>query len=232
MTNYGIEDENGEAYTVGLQGEVVARRVAQRLANEQRKSVYLYEMGEDGEHDGESEEIEPETEPETVAYSYIEAGEQRSAEHACTTEQAIAAAVSHLDAIAHDGGYAYRAEETGLWYEVSADDMAELGAAVLAGRASQAYSLWCAGCGEEIDDPTELNAATITDNQIAALSREARAAGDNAMVLTCQRALANPEDYAGLTGDDAPESDVASSIARARQLCADAINRTRAQAEA
>lgn len=90
----------------------------------------------------------------SITYAYVEHGEQRSAEQACTTEQAVAAAVDHLDAVAHNGGYAYRAEETGSWYAVSADDMAELGAAVLGGRASEAYSLWCAGCGDEIDDPT------------------------------------------------------------------------------
>lgn len=90
----------------------------------------------------------------TIEYSYVEGGEQLSASHPCTTAQAIAAAVDHLDAIEHDHGYAYRAEETGSWYAVTVDDMAEFGAAVLAGRASQAYSLWCAGCGEEIEDPT------------------------------------------------------------------------------
>lgn len=41
-TNYGIADEHGTDYTVGLQGEVVARRVAQRLADKHGKSVYLY----------------------------------------------------------------------------------------------------------------------------------------------------------------------------------------------
>lgn len=55
MTNYGIADENGTDYTVGLQGDVVARRTAQRLADQHGKPVYLYEMGADGE----PEEIEP-----------------------------------------------------------------------------------------------------------------------------------------------------------------------------
>lgn len=90
----------------------------------------------------------------TITYSYVEHDEQRSAEHPCTAEQAVAAAAAHLGAVAHGGGYAYRAEETGSWYAVSIGDMAELGAAALAGRASEAYSLWCAGCGAEIDDPT------------------------------------------------------------------------------
>lgn len=145
-TNYGIADEYGTDYTVGLSPEVEARRVAQRLADRHRKPVYLYEIG--------SEDEPEEIVPETITYCYVAAGEQRSAEHTCTTECAIAAAVSHLDAIEHDGGYAYRAEETGSWYAVVADDMAEFGAAVLAGRATEAYSLWCAGCGAEIEDPT------------------------------------------------------------------------------
>lgn len=99
-------------------------------------------------------EIGSDAEPETVEYTYVEHGEQRSASHPCATEQAVNAAVAHLDAVGHGSGYAYRAEETGSWYAVTSDDMAELGAAILAGRATQAYSLWCAGCGEEIDDPT------------------------------------------------------------------------------
>ena len=200
MTNYGIADENGTDYTVGLQG-LVARRTAQDLANRHGKPVYLYTRVTTSDlTSGQIEDLEESTEdadiraacarvlservdglypiqyvenhgddleaiaealsepeeiaPETISYSYVEGGKQRSAEHACTTEQAIGAAVEHLDAIEHDGGYAYRAEETGSWYAVHAGDMAELGAAVLAGRASEAYSLWCAGCGEEIDDPT------------------------------------------------------------------------------
>lgn len=55
MTNYNIADEVGTDYTVGLQGDLVARRTAQRLADQHGKSVYLYEVGSDDE----PEEIEP-----------------------------------------------------------------------------------------------------------------------------------------------------------------------------
>lgn len=55
MTTYGIADEHGTDYTVGLQGEEVARRSARRLAHRHGKSVYLYEVGSDAE----PEEIEP-----------------------------------------------------------------------------------------------------------------------------------------------------------------------------
>jgi len=59
MTNtyWSIDTGNGDQITTGLQPEVHARRVAQRIANERGESVYLYESGQ-GE-DVEAEEIEP-----------------------------------------------------------------------------------------------------------------------------------------------------------------------------
>ena len=156
-TTYSIDNGDGNQLCAGLQGYDAARKAAQARANDLGETVYLYAPSEVAEAEERGEEHESEAiEPETVAYSYVDGGVQRSAEHRCTTEQAIAAAVDHLDAIEHGTGYAYRAEETDSWYEVTADDMAELGGAVLAGRASAAYSLWCAGCGSEIDDPTAL----------------------------------------------------------------------------
>jgi hypothetical protein len=44
-----------------------------------------------------------------------------------------------------DGAWTYYADETRSRWRVSADDLAVYGAAVLDGRASEAYSLWCAG---------------------------------------------------------------------------------------
>lgn len=66
---YGIADENGNDYTVGLQGEVVARRTAQRIADKHGKTVYLYEMGGEGE----PEEIEPTTTTKLTAATITEA---------------------------------------------------------------------------------------------------------------------------------------------------------------
>ena len=42
--------------------------------------------------------------------------------------------------------YRYLADETDEWYQVTPDDVADLGAAKLSG-ATDYYSLWCSGCG-------------------------------------------------------------------------------------
>jgi hypothetical protein len=56
MTNYAIDDGDGNRLTAGLQ-EHNAEQVAQRMANERGESVYLYETGVD--EDGEYLEIAP-----------------------------------------------------------------------------------------------------------------------------------------------------------------------------
>lgn len=64
-TYWAIDDGNGNQLTTGLDGQV-ARKTAQRMANERGESVYLYDAGSpiggDGEPDTtiEAEEIAPE----------------------------------------------------------------------------------------------------------------------------------------------------------------------------
>jgi hypothetical protein len=57
MSNYAIDDGEGNRLTAGLQ-EHNAQSVAQRMADERGESVYLYETGED-EADAEPVEIQP-----------------------------------------------------------------------------------------------------------------------------------------------------------------------------
>lgn len=66
-TYWNIEDGNGTDLSQGIQSETVARKAAQRIANERGKSVYLYESGSGisgGEGDADTtvdaEEIAPE----------------------------------------------------------------------------------------------------------------------------------------------------------------------------
>lgn len=58
MANYGLDDGHGNCVTTGLQ-EHEARRVAQRLADERGKVLYLYALAEGDGEPGESEEIHP-----------------------------------------------------------------------------------------------------------------------------------------------------------------------------
>lgn len=53
--------------------------------------------------------------------------------------------------VEYRGGYAYRAEETRLWYAVTHEEVEEL-AEMLADGTADAYSLWCTSAGEEISD--------------------------------------------------------------------------------
>lgn len=47
--------------------------------------------------------------------------------------------------------YTYRADETGSHIEVTGDELARLGAALLDGRTmSEAYSVWCTESGHEV----------------------------------------------------------------------------------
>lgn len=62
------------------------------------------------------------------------------------------AGVDRLDAVElPDGHYAYLAPETGSWYHITEYDICDLGEALLADE-DDAYSVWCASCGDEIDD--------------------------------------------------------------------------------
>jgi len=53
---YAIDSMHGNELTTGIQSEIVARRAAQNHANRIGETVYLYEVGSDGE----PEAIEPE----------------------------------------------------------------------------------------------------------------------------------------------------------------------------
>lgn len=82
--------------------------------------------------------------------------------------------IKHLNAVElRDGDFAYHAEETDEWYRVTATDVEELGAA-LRDKEPNAYSFWCAGCGERVDD---------TDHD--ALDEIAEAGGDPAYRCQC-----------------------------------------------
>lgn len=52
MTNYSIDDATGTLLCAGLQGDVVAYRTAQRLANERGELVRLYESDALSEDEG------------------------------------------------------------------------------------------------------------------------------------------------------------------------------------
>lgn len=59
MATYGLDDGNGNCITTGLQ-EHLARRTAQRMANERGVALYLYALAEGDGEPGASEEIAPE----------------------------------------------------------------------------------------------------------------------------------------------------------------------------
>ncbi len=87
---------------------------------------------------------------DTITYAYVRHGSLRHAALKCERASAIAAAAGYLEASQSDAGWTYLAEETGETFVVTDDNMAKLGAAVLAGRASDAYSYWCTSCGHEL----------------------------------------------------------------------------------
>jgi hypothetical protein len=92
---------------------------------------------------------------ETINYQYLDADRtERSGAWTGATATAVRAGVERLSAVKVDdrGDHAYRADETGKWYQVTESDVAELGAAILAGHGGDTYSLWCTGAGEEISD--------------------------------------------------------------------------------
>lgn len=84
--------------------------------------------------------------PDVIRYAYLGAGGvEESAEWSGQYGSALAAGVRYLDAEeTASARYEYHSTETGSRWIVDAADVATLGAAVLAGRGGQAYSLWCA----------------------------------------------------------------------------------------
>jgi len=65
----------------------------------------------------------------------------------------VARAAEYIDAVdLGDGGWAYRAEETGSWWVITAEELEELCDYIDSDDpmiAGDAYSHWCAGCGGE-----------------------------------------------------------------------------------
>lgn len=115
---------------------------------------------------------------QTIFYTYAEDTTERTGQIACDRDEAIARAVDELDAERmEDGRYRYHADEAGRDYAVTADEMAELGAGLLAGHSmGSLYSIWCSSTGEEI---TDIYAAVRPDpadgarGEIVALARHA-----------------------------------------------------------
>jgi hypothetical protein len=87
-----------------------------------------------------------------IDYSYLDhSHRERYGTWRGAKDDAIRAAADFLGAREADDGYT---PETGAWYLLSEDDLAELGAAVLCGHGERAYSLWCAAHpGMECDAP-------------------------------------------------------------------------------
>lgn len=86
----------------------------------------------------------------TIEYTYV------SENDGTWTGDRSAAIARGVEALAanecEDGTYIYRASdaEGGDYYVVTADEVAELGAALLDGRSlSEAYSIWCSSAGRE-----------------------------------------------------------------------------------
>jgi len=83
-------------------------------------------------------------------FAYLDDFEGRRGVWRGTEPDAICAAEAYLGAWPEDdGSWRYVAEETGMTYEITRDDVVEAGAAILAG-ADDWYSLWCASCGTEV----------------------------------------------------------------------------------
>ena len=82
----------------------------------------------------------------TIAYAVSVDCTYRTGEWTGPMAEAIEAAADALSA--YEAGEGYRYDDDGMraTYEVSAEDMAELGAALLSGHSlAEAYSIWCAG---------------------------------------------------------------------------------------
>jgi hypothetical protein len=90
-----------------------------------------------------------------IDYSYLDhTNRERCGTWRGEKSDAIRAAADFLGAHKAADGYTYHAPETGAWYLISEEDLAELGAAVLCGHGERAYSLWCAAHpGMECDAP-------------------------------------------------------------------------------
>lgn len=85
-----------------------------------------------------------------LTYTHMQHGIMRHGKIEVSREDAIRAAVEHIRCVRLRGGqYVYRAEETGTWYRLTRDALAEAGAAILAG-AGDWYSFWCASTGREM----------------------------------------------------------------------------------
>lgn len=89
-----------------------------------------------------------------IDYTWMHDNAQRYGALHCSRSDAIERAAEALRAdVTTDGRYRYYASETGSHWLVSADDMAALGAALLAGHSlSECYSIWCADSDAAEDD--------------------------------------------------------------------------------
>ena len=88
-----------------------------------------------------------------IQYAYIDDCSAATGAWDGRAEEAINAAVDHLNAIETGRGYIYLADETDEAYLVPRDGMLAAGAAILDG-AHDWYSIWCSAYGRELSRPT------------------------------------------------------------------------------
>lgn len=120
-TTYSIDDANGTLLCTGLQGELVARRTAERLATERGECVRLYEADADAEDEG--------GEPAET----IDPGRAFVAQDALTVEARV-----EVDGVAYvvysDDSYTHAVTEAS-WDATSADRYDD--------REGDGYTSWC-----------------------------------------------------------------------------------------
>lgn len=86
-----------------------------------------------------------------IEYTYLDASRTEcTGVYTGSRETAIAAAAEHLAAYRQGGEYRYIAKDTGETYEVTADELAELGAGLIEEPNGDCYSLWCTWAGSLI----------------------------------------------------------------------------------
>lgn len=87
----------------------------------------------------------------TITYAWMDGCAGEAGTWTGDRGEAIARAAEELSATEQDDGrYRYHADEGEADYLVDADDMAELGAALLDGHTmDECYSIWCAGAAME-----------------------------------------------------------------------------------
>jgi len=116
---------------------------------------YLTERGDD---------VEPE---EEIRYTWMDGCTQKHGSWHGQRSEAVDRGVEAVDAYRFKGGWRYHADEVNAEVDVSDNDLAALGAALLSGHSmNEAYSIWCAEYGAVVDNSSEPRTFIVTNDEV------------------------------------------------------------------